>query len=220
MKFKLINTFWVLLILVLANSCKKTENDPEEIYTVKGKFNNYSNPTSFDGLKVRLELFEGGLFGTKITKKAEGIISNEGMFELQYSGQVFSGDFYLTIERLIPDINIPRNVNFEKEYNMSTSGKLIINLIKDSILNPKDTLLIEFPGFEAKKIYSLPYGSFKDGILDTLSVPKDLSNSTIYSALWGRNYQQLLDAVYKKNNRYKEFKISGDPFIDTLTIKY
>ena len=218
MKFKLINTFWVLLILIVANSCKKTEVREKTIYTVQGRFNNYNNPTKYDNLKLQLQVFNGGLAGTQITNVATTTISDSGRFFMQYDGDIFPGDFYFFESTgKLPNINVPMYKDYNKEYFLSDSGKVILKCSTNNPLKFGDTLYIEIvKTLEDKYLYVFPF-PFNESVIDTLRLlrPTGSSSQPIY---WGRNWREIKNAYVEK--RYILQKVTGDPFIDEVTINY
>lgn len=212
---KNIKYYIFIIVLAFIYSCEFQENINIVQYNITGKIINVNNPTQFDGKNLYLESsYYSATEGTVRETIAETVVSDSGKFEINYESAPGNSLTIRCIEFIDFNKSVPINKNITPVFYVSDSATLFINFTTNNTISSNDTLYIR---------YTRP--SINEPVIEYLVGP--LSNSFnityrgynygSYNFTYGRGLNDL------KNNghlRYKNYILKGDPFIDSVVLKY
>jgi hypothetical protein len=212
----------IFLAVTLLGSCKKS--DPPT-YTVKGWIGNgtTSAGVSNQPLELYVETIKKGN-GYKRETLANGSTDEHGYFSMNYKEtdltkgvDVHIGSSFFKFD------NIPVNQNVERNFYLSSMGKLKISLTTIKPLEDnKDTLFIAYQEYEGNKnmnrIDTITHTI--NGLYKTVRLKTELTGVN-----WGRGHKEfILDRtgtgfIYTEHTT-NAFLITGDPIVDSVMINY
>lgn len=207
----LINIIFMLTI----TSCEFENEVNITKHTINGKIINVNNPTQFVGKKLYLESQYSSLFeGTIIETIAETIVTDSSSFEFIYESSPGTSLYIKCYE--LPNFlrSVSVNQNITPTFYISDSATLVLNLYSDNLLKTNDTLYLKYirPSVNKPDTFLLI-----GPITNNYKLPFRGYNYGGYNFSWGVGYN---DFRANGNRRHKNFALTGDPFIDTVELKY
>jgi hypothetical protein len=211
-----------IIIAIFLIGCRS--NIPSPTFTIKGRLLNGTTGKPFVNMNIHgtvFNKFPGGSHNAGSTTT-----DSSGRFTIKYSQFSTNNSPKMS---LITDSfgkyidSIPLNRNIDSTFFISTLGTLKIILNKLSNIGQGDTLFISIP------IWTVA-GGFEPITIDTLVNPQNgfyknvrmaTFSSQIFSAVGSKNfgYYKALQG-FGLSAQKTSFKVSGDPFIDNVTINF
>lgn len=202
-------------LMFILTSCEVEEDINIVKHTINGRIINVNNPTQFVGKKLYLESQYYSLNeGTIIETIAEAIVTDSSTFELIYDSSPGTTLRILCTELPKFSRSVPVNQNITPTFYISDSATLVLNLLSDNILKSNDTLYLKYirPSVNKPDTFLLI-----GPITNNYKITFRGFNYGGYNFSWGVGYNDFRSNGYK---RHKNYTLSGDPFVDTVDLKY
>jgi len=210
---------FILFFILLLDSCK--DEEPLPTYTFKGQFINATENTVPVGLKVTLEASSGPNalnFQTQILGSA--VTDSMGRFAITYTKTK------LPVLRLLSQFytytGLPINQNVDTIFYKSSKGTLVFVFTANYPLKNTDTLYLGLPPFEQGQnvsIVKLP-GPFSTKEIVKYRTLKEEGGIQYFWAIGRTQWDSATFFSHKYPKNRLDIFMRGDPFIDTIRIKY
>ncbi len=211
--------FGLVISAVILTNCKPNE-DTTPMFTFRAQILNATTNEVPVGLAVTLQAstFPDGL--TKFKKEILGtaITDSMGMFTITYKKT--SLPILTLLSQFLTYNNLPINKNVDTIFYRSTKGTLVFLLTADTPLTANDTLFIGTPADEGG-----------GGAIRTVTGPLPSKYFVKYHCVASNGTESFWNIgwatyQYKSYNRHQyknqvlSYYMTGDPYTDTIKIKY
>lgn len=214
MPMRIFKTIIICFSILVNISCEPTVEINIEKFTITGQVINVNDPTKYDGMHFYLESNSySQTTGTVIETVAEDVVSDSGKFEFLYESVQGTGVNIKCIE--LPNFikRINSNQNLTPVFYMGDSSTLIITFNSINPLTAGDTLYFRYNMPYLPQDTSILLGPLLNGATYRIRSV----NAGNYNFTYGRGFNDLIQLG---DHRYKDIKIKGDPFIDSVIVNY
>ena len=212
--------YGLTLSLVVLTNCKPQEDSTPQ-FTFKGQIFNATTNEVPVGLAVTLQATSSPDLFTKFKKEILGTAITDSMGRFSITYKKTSLPILTLLSQFLTYNDLPINKNVDTIFYRSTKGTLVYKLISSFPLTNMDTLYLDVPPIDLGKSWQIYKIS---GLLLNEKIINFRTLKTVnFNTSWALGYSQY-DSIHWYPNKFKDHYIGlgmrGDPYIDTIKIKY
>ena len=213
--------YGLTLSLVVLTNCKPQEDSTPQ-FTFKGQILNATTNEVPVGLSVTLQATSSPDLFTKFKKEILGTAITDSMGRFSITYKKTSLPILTLLSQFLTYNDLPINKNVDTIFYRSTKGTISFILTAINPLKIEDTLYLAIPALDIGK----------DVTFEKISGPfpqkkiiqyRTLTDRGSLQYFWAIGYTQW-DSVMRFSHLYSKNKLiynmRGDPYIDTIKIKY
>ena len=203
--------YGLTLSLVVLTNCKPQEDSTPQ-FTFKGQIFNATTNEVPVGLAVTLQATSSPDLFTKFKKEILGTAITDSMGRFSITYKKTSLPILTLLSQFLTYNDLPINKNVDTIFYRSTKGTLVYKLISSFPLTNMDTLYLDVPPIDLGKSWQIYKIS---GLLLNEKIINFRTLKTVnFNTSWALGYSN------KFKDHYIGLGMRGDPYIDTIKIKY